>query len=105
MIAFVNKKPHAKLDLVEIAGHISEDSLDSALRFIDAAEVSFNLLASSPEIGRNCDFSDPESANMRLWRVKGFEKYLIFYRPIPDGVDIVRVIHGSRDIETIFDEE
>ena len=39
MSAFVNKKPHAKLALVEIADHISEDSLDSALRFIGAAEV------------------------------------------------------------------
>jgi toxin ParE1/3/4 len=29
-------------------------------------------------------------------------RYVIFYLPLTDGVDIVRVLHGSRDIETVF---
>jgi len=34
--------------------------------------------------------------------VKGFERYLIFYRPLTDGVEILRAIHGARDIERLF---
>lgn len=31
-----------------------------------------------------------------------FERYLIFYFPIDDGVDIVRVLHNARDIDTVL---
>jgi plasmid stabilization system protein ParE len=34
--------------------------------------------------------------------VKDFEKYLIFYRPMKDGVVVLRVIHAARDIENLF---
>ena len=37
-----------------------------------------------------------------MWRVKGFEKYLVFYRPLKDGIVVLRVIHGARDIEDLF---
>ena len=30
--------------------------------------------------------------------------YILFYREVPDGIDLVRVIHGARDIPDIFDE-
>jgi toxin ParE1/3/4 len=39
-----------------------------------------------------------------MWRVRGFERYLIFYRPTDDGIDVVRVLHGSRDIESLFED-
>jgi toxin ParE1/3/4 len=42
---------------------------------------------------------------IRLWRIRGFERYLIFYRPIPDGIEVIRVLHGARDIDTIFERE
>jgi len=34
--------------------------------------------------------------------VKGFENWLIFYQPKRNGVEIVHVIHGARDIESLF---
>jgi toxin ParE1/3/4 len=41
---------------------------------------------------------------LRLWRIKGFEKYRIFYRPKGQGIEVVRVLHGHRDIEAAFDD-
>jgi toxin ParE1/3/4 len=35
-------------------------------------------------------------------RCQPIGNYLIFYFPIEDGVDIVRVLHGSRNIERMF---
>ena len=34
----------------------------------------------------------------------GFEKILIFYLPLQDGIDVVRVVHGSRDLERLLAE-
>jgi plasmid stabilization system protein ParE len=39
---------------------------------------------------------------LRMWRVRHFEKYLIFYQPIPDGVQIERVIHAAQDYTRIL---
>jgi toxin ParE1/3/4 len=38
-----------------------------------------------------------------MWRIAGFDQYLIFYRPTESGVEIIRVIHGKRDVEDLFD--
>jgi plasmid stabilization system protein ParE len=35
---------------------------------------------------------------------QGFEKHLIFYRPIAEGIKVVRVIHAARDIPEILDD-
>jgi toxin ParE1/3/4 len=39
---------------------------------------------------------------MRVWRVEGFERYLILYRSVENRIDIVRVLHTARDFPTIF---
>jgi len=53
-------------------------------------------------MGRRREFDNPDLIGMRSWRVKRFPKYLIFYIPIEDGVEIVRVLHGARNLEAIF---
>lgn len=42
--------------------------------------------------------------NIRSWVVTEFTSYLIFYRELPDGsgVEIVRVLHGARDLDALF---
>jgi toxin ParE1/3/4 len=53
-------------------------------------------------MGRRYGFTDPEFESVRVWHVRGFRNYLIFYRPIDNGVEVVRVLHGARDIEKEF---
>jgi toxin ParE1/3/4 len=105
MAGEVHKKPEARRDLVEQAAFIAERSLDAAERFLSAAERTFQRLADMPELGTRCRFQNPQAAGIRVWRIEGFKKYLVFYQEVPHGVDIVRVIHGSRDIEAIFAED
>ena len=92
-------------DLDEQAKFIQRDSPDAAIRFLAAAEVSFHLLAGMPELGERQEFERKELADLRAWQVRGFENYLIFYRPIEHGVEIVRVLHAARDIAAILEEE
>ena len=45
----ITKPPQARRDLLALANYIARDSLDTAERFLDAAEAAFHLLASAPE--------------------------------------------------------
>ena len=29
--------------------------------------------------------------------------YIIFYRPIDDGIEVVRILHGARDLPPLFE--
>ena len=100
----VDKRPQAIRDLVEVASHLAEESGsdDLAFRFLDAAEASFKQLTTMPAMGVARKFRDPDLEGVRMWRITGFESYLTFYRPNERGVEIIRVIHGSRDIEELF---
>ena len=101
----VSKTPQARTDLLEIADYLAQGTLETAFRFLDAAEVAFELLAGMPELGTLCRFKSPQAAGLRVWPIKAFENYLIFYRPTTEGIDVIRVIHGARDIESIFSDE
>jgi toxin ParE1/3/4 len=50
------------------------------------------------------EFENPQLAGVRSWRVSRFKTYLIFFRPIESGVEILHIAHGARDIERLFDE-
>jgi toxin ParE1/3/4 len=101
----VDKRPQAIRDLADIAVYLAEESGndDIAFRFLDAAETSFAKLAAMPAIGVGREYRDPELDWIRMWRIAGFDQYLIFYRPTESGVEIIRVIHGKRDVEDLFD--
>ena len=74
-----------------------EAGLDVADRFLAHAEASFNDLAQQPKMGAPLTLKHPALANIRKWRVKGFDNHLVFYEPRPDGVSIVRVLHAASD--------
>jgi hypothetical protein len=63
------------------------------------------LLSTQPESGAAFFARKPELQNMRQFPVSdGFGKILLFYFPLQDGVDLVRVVHGSRDLERLLVE-
>lgn len=94
----VERHPKARLDAFEAALHIGENSADAALRFLDALEETLNLLAGMPELGRIRTFDAATLTGLRSIQVKGFDNYLVFYRPIESGVEVVRILHGARDL-------
>jgi|HubBroStandDraft_3_1064219.scaffolds.fasta_scaffold192553_2 toxin ParE1/3/4 len=94
----VRKFPGAEQDLVEIGLYIAENSPTHAERFIDAIEKECQKLADSPFVlGRSCE--GLHSALRRL----NFKRYAIVYRPVANGIELVGVFHGSRELEAMFD--
>lgn len=41
---------------------------------------------------------------VRILRLPPLRGYIIFYRVIPDGIEILRVISGQQDLEALFDD-
>ncbi len=101
----VDKRPQAIRDLADIAVYLAVESGsdDLAFRFLEAAEASFEQLAAMPAIGVAREYRDPTLADVRMWRIGGFDNYLIFYRPAESGVEIIRVLHAKRDIDALFE--
>jgi toxin ParE1/3/4 len=95
----------AELDIAEITAEIREQQPASALRFVKAVRESFRSLAAHPQMGRQYETTHLLLQNLRIWRVKGFEKYLIFYRAGQASIYIEHVLYGGRDIERMLGEE
>lgn len=86
----------AKKDLDAIWEYLTERSFERADTILDEIQNRFPLLAQFPKIGRTREELSP---NLRSFPVGEF---LIFYRPMEQGVEIVRVLGGRRNIEPIF---
>jgi toxin ParE1/3/4 len=58
-----------------------------------------------PELGERQAFAKGRLLGLRAWQIRGFENHIIFYRPVEDGIEVVRVLHAARDIAATFEEE
>ncbi len=100
----VRIRPLALADLAEQGAYLAGTSTRTALRFYRAAESTFAQLLAMPGIGPECTSDDPRLENLRRWRIPGFGKHVVFYRQTTDGIEVVRVLHGARNIWAILEE-
>ncbi len=96
-------RPGAESDLDGIYAYLARNSQMAADRFLKAAQLALENLLMMPELGGRSESGHKALADLRVWPIHGFRKYLIFYRILPDGIEIRRVIHGARDIESLFE--
>jgi toxin ParE1/3/4 len=72
--------------------------------FYEAANATFDKVTAMPGMGAPRYFASACLEGLRMIPVLGFERHLVFYRPIETGVEIVRVLYSARDIESLFNE-
>lgn len=89
-------RPLARIDIDEIWDFIAEDNQSQADTFVDRMSLKFKLLSREPGLGRLRDELMPELQSFP------FERYVIFYRRIRSGIEVVRVLHGARVVEAQF---
>jgi toxin ParE1/3/4 len=83
-------------DYEAIWRYLAADSIEAADRIIEMLERQVMSLALMPAMGR----PEPElAANLRSFPVG---RFLIFYRPVKTGIELVRVLHSARDIGANF---
>ena len=97
--------PKANTDIDDSFNYIAQNNTDAALNFFDAARSTIAKLAQNPGLGNLYNVNNPRLQGLRKWGIRGFEKYLIFYLVSEELLTIVRIIHGSRDIPTILEQE
>lgn len=90
------KRPLAELDLLDIWDYIADDSPDRANDFLDRIENKLTTLAQNSGLGGKRPELLP---NLRSFPI---DNYVLFYQQIDGGIDVIRLLHGSRDIEEVF---
>jgi toxin ParE1/3/4 len=98
-------RPRAVGDLDEYVDYLALRSPAAAERFRARVSETWALLAEYPGIGRLRRYTDPEFAGVRSIPVRGFPNHLIFYRATEKVLDVIRVLHGARDLDAIFGGE
>lgn len=92
----IKRTAQAEEDLIDIWLYIAHDDVDAADRVLDDIEEKLLLLTDQPSLGP----ARPDIApDLRYLPVR---RYLILYRQIADGIEIVRVVHGARDVPTLM---
>jgi toxin ParE1/3/4 len=86
----------ARRDLDDIFDYIWQDNPPAATRQIHRIRRTIELLASQPLLGEKRDDLRPKL------RVFSERKYVIADYPQPDGVEVVTIKHGARDIDALF---
>jgi len=91
------------LDLTTATSYIHQANPAAARAFVHAVYDNFEFLARNPGLGRvRADLGYPE---VRSWPVRGFRRYLIFYRELSDRIQIWRVLHGARDLHLTLGDQ
>ncbi len=74
-------------------------------RLLKPAWATYRQLLDHPGIGEQQDFDTPGLAGLRCATVTRFKSWLIFYRPVPTGIEILHIRHAGTDVEALFNPE
>jgi toxin ParE1/3/4 len=100
MIPVIQKKSRVLDDLIEHSTNIAKDKIEPAIRFLDVAEDCFARLGSMPGMGTLVKSKKPHLKGIRSYPMpSGFRNYVIFYRPIENGIEVLTILHGARDLQ------
>jgi plasmid stabilization system protein ParE len=89
-------RPQVDDDLIAGRNFILPDNPRSARAFLDAAFALFDRLAQFPEMGARTRLKHRRLKALRYFVMPPpFNRWLVFYEPRTDGVEIVRVIYGT----------
>ena len=104
-MARIVERPKARQELEDIACYIGKHRPSGARRFLTAAQKIYQMLAVMPAMGSLWEPEDPHFAGVRFFAIPRYPKYVIFYRPLADGVEILHILHGARDLGALFGAE
>lgn len=97
------RRPSADRDLVAIFRWFARQAgLRVADRFLVEAEATFSRLAGMPRMGTAYQPDERHFTDLRFFPISRYRDYLVFDRPISDGIEVFRVLHGARDIAGIL---
>ena len=94
----VIRTPRAKRDILRIARYIANRNMDAALRFFDVVEQKIEFLSQFPGAGPAREELGKDLRSFPFWN------YLIIYRRIEAGIEIVTIAHGAQNLPRLIKE-
>lgn len=95
----VQRTARAQEDIDSIAKWISRDSVEAALRWLEQLDQKLERLASTPGSGTDRSELRPQMRSSPLGN------YLVFFKPVASGIQVIRVLHGARDYSRFFQDD
>jgi toxin ParE1/3/4 len=92
----LRRTAQAEQDLIDIWTYIARNNPAAADRLLDVFDEKSQALARNPQMGR---VREDVAAGVRHFPVG---KYLILYRELGGGVEVVRYVHGMRRLQDLF---
>lgn len=96
-MARVVRSNRAQRDLEEILDYLDGQSEDAAERYATRLDEACERHAEHPQIGAKAEEYAPGLRVFTVWN------YAVFYRCIDGGIEVIRLIHGARDIPRLFE--
>lgn len=87
----------AEGDLDELWAYIAENNPDAADRMVDAVLEGSRMHVRFPNMGQSRDDLRP---GLRCFVVS---PYVVFYRPVEDTIEVLRILHGARDTDRLLE--
>jgi toxin ParE1/3/4 len=100
------QRPRAADDIADQAAwYVADAGPGVAERFLAAVRRATETLLDMPGMGAAREDAPPAPRGLRMVPVRGFERHPLSYLPTDGGVEIVRVLHGARDVPGILRDE
>jgi toxin ParE1/3/4 len=102
----VRQRARARQDILELVSYVAADNPKAAAALYDAYErILATTLATTPDIGHSYISRHTRLKGVRAIPIGRFRNYLIFYRRVGEEVEVLRVLHGARDLQSILSAE
>lgn len=98
----IHRRPEVEDDIYELTLHLLTVSDNLARRFVDAVQKTLKQIAMHPGTGSPKVFATPALDGVRSWWVEGFRNHIIYYLVRTDGIEVLAVLHGARNIEAVL---
>lgn len=92
----VERTSQAETDLIQISDFIARDNSVAAFQLLDRFDEKFAMPSRQPLIG------EPRDDLAERPRQFTVGEYVIYYVPLENGVRVIRVLHGARNVEALF---
>jgi len=93
-------RPQAQLDVIKHSLYLLEHHPRGSLAFEESVEAAFREIAANPRGGTVLDNAPLPDLELRFVRPKGFKNYFIIYQVTDDCAVVLRVLHGSQDVDS-----
>jgi toxin ParE1/3/4 len=98
------QRPRARRDILSIVAYVAARNPTAARALLDAYQQALSTLRAHPEAGRRYVPEHAALGTIRVLPIPGFADYLIFSRFDGATVEVIRVLHGARDIVAVLQD-